>query len=64
MMRLVNQHHNELVSTTHLHLAQEMEAEGNWKGAETNYLSAGDWKGAVNMYRASSMWEDAYRVCT
>ncbi|KAJ9575458.1 hypothetical protein L9F63_007663, partial [Diploptera punctata] len=62
MMRLVKQYHNELVSTTHLHLAQEMEAEGNWKGAETNYLNAGDWKGAVNMYRASSMWEDAYRV--
>jgi hypothetical protein len=62
MIRLVSQHHPELVHTTNMHLAQEMEAENNWKGAEQHYLNAGDWKGAVNMYRASSMWEDAYRV--
>jgi intraflagellar transport protein 172 len=62
MIRLVGQYHPELVQTTHVHLAQEMEAENNWKGAEQHYLSAGDWKGAVSMYRASSMWEDAYRV--
>ena len=62
MIRLVSQHHPELVQTTHMHLAQEMEAENNWKGAEQHYLNAGDWKGAVNMYRASNMWEDAYRV--
>jgi intraflagellar transport protein 172 len=62
MTRLVGQYHPELVQTTNMHLAQEMEAEQNWKGAEQHYLNAGDWKGAVNMYRASSMWEDAYRV--
>ena len=62
MIRLVGQYHPELVQTTNMHLAQEMEAEHNWKGAEQHYLNAGDWKGAVNMYRASSMWEDAYRV--
>ncbi|KAJ4427860.1 hypothetical protein ANN_23861 [Periplaneta americana] len=62
MMRLVSQYHNELVQTTHLHLAQQMEAENNWRGAEQHYLHAGDWKGAVNMYRATSMWEDAFRV--
>lgn len=64
MMRLVGAHHRDLVQTTHLHLAQELEAEGNWRSAEHHYLAAGEWKGAVNMYRGADKWEDAYRVST
>nr|CAD7263275.1 unnamed protein product [Timema shepardi] len=62
MMRLVSQHHADLVQITHLHLAQELEASSDWGGAERHYLAATEWKAAVNMYRAADMWEDAYRV--
>nr|CAD7454857.1 unnamed protein product [Timema tahoe] len=61
MMRLVSQHHADLVQITHLHLAQELEASSDWGGAERHYLAATEWKAAVNMYRAADMWEDAYR---
>ncbi|KAK7792281.1 hypothetical protein R5R35_013312 [Gryllus longicercus] len=62
MMRLVSQYHPDLLQTTHLRLAQEMEAEGNFKAAEQHFLNAEEWKSAINMYRAADMWEDAYRV--
>lgn len=62
MMRLVKQHHSDLVQTTHLHLAQQLESEGSLRGAETHYLAAGQWKLAVKMYRSIDMWEEAYRV--
>lgn len=62
MIRLVNQHHSDLVSTTHMHLGQQMESEGNYRVAETHYVAAGEWKLAVKMYRALDMWEDAHRV--
>lgn len=62
MMRLVKQHHSDLVQTTHLHLAQQLESEGSLRGAETHYLAAGQWKLAVKMYRSIDMWEEAFRV--
>ena len=63
MMRLVAQYHPDLVQTTHLHLAQQLEAESNYSSAEHHYCQAGEWTSAVNMYRTALMWEDAYRVC-
>jgi len=62
MMRLVSQYHPDLVQTTHLHLARELEAENSYRAAEQHFLAAGDWKAAVSMYRSIEMWEDAYRV--
>ncbi|XP_065212288.1 intraflagellar transport protein 172 homolog [Planococcus citri] len=62
MMRLVKEHHSDLVGTTHLHLAQQCEQESNYKGAEQHYIEGGEWKLAVKMYRSIDMWEDAYRV--
>ena len=62
MMRLVQMYHPDLVQSTHTHLAQELEGEGNHKSAEQHYVSAGDWKSAVHMYRGVDLWEDAYRV--
>ncbi|XP_046993145.1 intraflagellar transport protein 172 homolog [Schistocerca americana] len=62
MMRLVTQHHPDLVQTTHLHLAQQLEGEGAFKSSEQHYISAGEWKSAVNMYRNAGMWDDAFRV--
>ena len=62
MMRLVGVYHPDLVQSTHTHLAQELEGEGNHKSAEHHYVEAGDWKSAVHMYRGVDMWEEAYRV--
>ena len=62
MMRLVQTYHPDLVQSTHTHLAQELEGEGNHKSAESHFVEAGDWKSAVHMYRAVDLWEDAYRV--
>lgn len=62
MIRLVKVHHPDLVPDTHLHLAKELEAEGNMRQAEHHFLEAGDWKAAVNMYRSQDMWEEAHRV--
>ncbi|XP_039285389.1 intraflagellar transport protein 172 homolog [Nilaparvata lugens] len=62
MMRLVTEYHPELVSTTHMHLGQQMEAEGNYKLAETHYIAGAEWKLAVKMYRGIDMWEDAHRI--
>lgn len=62
-MRLVREYHPDLVQSTHLHLAGELEQESNYRDAEKHYVAAEDWKAAVNMYRSVDMWEDAYRVC-
>lgn len=52
----------DLLAETHAHLAQQMESEGDFKGAEAHYVEAKDWKGAVQMYRANEMWDQALRV--
>ena len=62
MLRLVKQYHEDLVQSTHLHLAGELQQEGNYRDAEKHYIAAQDWKAAVNMYRQLDMWEEAYRV--
>ncbi|XP_076029417.1 intraflagellar transport protein Oseg2 isoform X2 [Oratosquilla oratoria] len=62
MIRLVTEYHPDLVQSTHLHLAAELEQESNYRDAEKHYIAADDWKAAVNMYRNIDMWEDAYRV--
>eukprot|EP01137_Pigoraptor_chileana_P037243 Opistho-2@34026 len=62
MIRLVTAYHKNLLVETHLHLAKELETEGNYRLAEQHYCAGKDWKGAVNMYRANDMWDDAYRV--
>ena len=62
MTRLVQKYHPDLVQSTHIHLAQELEQEGNYRAAEQHYVEAGDWKSAVHMYRGVDMWEDAHRV--
>lgn len=50
------------MQTTHLHLAQQLEAQNKQRAAEIHYLAAGEWKAAMNMYRTQSLWEEAYRV--
>ena len=62
MTRLVQIYHPDLLQSTHVHLAQELEQEGNQRSAERHYIEAGDWKSAVHMYRGIDAWEDAYRV--
>ena len=62
MTRLVQTYHPDLLQSTHVHLAQELEQEGNQRSAERHYIEAGDWKSAVHMYRGNDAWEDAYRV--
>eukprot|EP01062_Namystynia_karyoxenos_P065890 TRINITY_DN59944_c0_g1_i1.p1 TRINITY_DN59944_c0_g1~~TRINITY_DN59944_c0_g1_i1.p1 ORF type:complete len:1796 (+),score=840.25 TRINITY_DN59944_c0_g1_i1:110-5389(+) len=78
MIRLVSQYRRELLSKTHLTLAQLLEKEQNYRQAEYHYIQAkpekGDavgqnadgppegWKAAVNMYRQAKQWEDAIRV--
>ena len=58
---VIHVYHPDLVQSTHTHLAQELEGEGNHKNAEKHYIDAGDWKSAVHMYRGVDLWEDAYR---
>mmetsp|Transcript_15284 Transcript_15284/g.25210 ORF Transcript_15284/g.25210 Transcript_15284/m.25210 type:complete len:1767 (+) Transcript_15284:218-5518(+) len=62
MVRLVATHRKELLGETHLHLAQQLESEGNFKEAERHYVEAKDWQSAVNMYRSNDLWDDAIRV--
>ncbi|CAL8090514.1 unnamed protein product [Calicophoron daubneyi] len=64
MLRLVRVYSPDLLDQTHLHLAQELEKEGNLKQAEQYYMEAKDWKSAVNMYRTRDQWEEAYRVAS
>lgn len=62
MIRLVQQYHPDLVESTHLHLARQLEAKGKYKTAENHFIAGGDWKAAVHMYGGASLWEEAYRV--
>ncbi|XP_071580277.1 intraflagellar transport protein 172 homolog isoform X2 [Temnothorax nylanderi] len=62
MIRLVAQHRPDLLQTTHMHLARELDAAGKPREAEEHFLGAGDWRGAVTAYRSANMWEDALRV--
>ena len=62
MIRLVTSYRKDLLTETHLHLAQQLETEGNFKLAEKHYVEAQDWGSAVNMYRANDLWDDAIRV--
>ncbi|KAL1129294.1 hypothetical protein AAG570_013823, partial [Ranatra chinensis] len=62
MLRLVKQHHPDLVSTTYLHLAQQLENEGDIVAAQEYFIEAGEWKMAVKMLRSHNMWEQAYKV--
>ncbi|XP_074640366.1 intraflagellar transport protein 172 homolog [Tubulanus polymorphus] len=62
MIRLVKQHHPDLLSDTHIHLAHALMNEGNMRQAEHHFMEAKDWKGAVNMYRNADMWDESYRV--
>ena len=62
MIRLVKKHRQDLLKDTHLHLAHQLEMEGNLKEAEQHYTDAGEWESAVNMYRSNDMWEEAFRV--
>ena len=62
MIRLVTSYRKDLLTETHLHLAQQLETEGSFKAAEKHYVEASDWGSAVNMYRANDLWDDAVRV--
>eukprot|EP01029_Cantina_marsupialis_P015583 TRINITY_DN3415_c0_g1_i3.p1 TRINITY_DN3415_c0_g1~~TRINITY_DN3415_c0_g1_i3.p1 ORF type:complete len:801 (+),score=314.00 TRINITY_DN3415_c0_g1_i3:205-2607(+) len=62
MIRLVAAYRKDLLADTHTHLAQELETQGDYKGAEKHYMEAGEWQGAMNMYRANELWDEAIRV--
>jgi len=62
MIRLVHEYHEDLITDTHLHLAKELEVDGQYSTAEHHYVEAGDWKAAVNMYRSNELWEDSFRI--
>lgn len=62
MIRLVSTFRKDLLLETHLHLAQQLEAEGNFRAAEHHFAEAKEWKAAVNMYRVNNLWEDALRT--
>ena len=62
MIRLVTVHRKELLNDTHLHLANKLEAEGNFRQAEHHFLQAQDWQSCLKMYRAHDLWDDAIRV--
>lgn len=62
MIRLVQQYHPDLVESTHLHLARQLEAKGKYKTAENHFIAGNDWKAAVHMYGSANLWDEAYRV--
>lgn len=62
MIRLIDRYHQDLVESTHQHLARILESKSKFKNAELHYLAAGDWKSAVHMYCTAECWSDAYRV--
>lgn len=43
-------------------MAENLEARGDLKAAEEQYLLSGDWASAVNMYKEAEQWSDAYRI--
>ena len=62
MIRLVATYRKGHLKQTHLHLAKQLENDGEYKSAERHYCEGGDWEGAVSMYRNAQLWEDAIRV--
>uniref|UniRef100_A0A0N4ZD27 WD_REPEATS_REGION domain-containing protein n=1 Tax=Parastrongyloides trichosuri TaxID=131310 RepID=A0A0N4ZD27_PARTI len=62
MMILVEKYHPEFVNETRKRLAEELEASGDLKSAEEQYLISGDWKSCVDMYMEAGEWTDAYRI--
>jgi intraflagellar transport protein 172 len=62
MIRLVSTYRPDYLKSTHMLVAQLLEADKNLKQAEHHLVEAGNWKGAVEMYRAHNMWEEALRV--
>lgn len=45
-----SRYRKDLLKETHLHLAQQLEMEGNLREAESHYCESGEWQSAVNMY--------------
>lgn len=62
MIRLVERYHKDLVESTHLNLARQLEGKNKYKQAEIHYIASNDWKSAIHMYCLASKWEDAYRI--
>lgn len=62
MIRLVERYHKDLVESTHLSLARQLEGKNKYKQAEVHYVAANDWKSAVHMYCLAPKWEDAHRI--
>lgn len=62
MIRLIERYHKDLVESTHMNLARQLEGKGKYKNAEVHYIAANDWKSAVHMYCLAGKWEDAYRI--
>lgn len=49
MIRLVQKYRKDLLRDTHLHLAQQLQHENNFKLAEHHYAEGGAWQLAVDM---------------
>ena len=62
MIRLVERYHKDLLQSTNLHLARQLETKLKYKNAEIHFLAADDWKSAVHMYCNAGKWEEAFRV--
>lgn len=62
MIRLVGKYRRDLLRDTHLHLAQQLQHEGNLKQSEHHYVESGAWHGAVDMQRSHTLWDEALRV--
>lgn len=59
---IVSKYEREDLSDTYIHLAKQLENDGNLPKAEEFLLESGRWKLAVHMYRSRDMWDDAKRV--
>ena len=62
MIRLVSKFRKDLLKDTHMHLAQQLEIEGQLRDAEHHYAESGEWQSAINMYRNNDQWDEAIRV--
>ena len=62
MVRLVAAHRRPDLKATHLHLARQLAADKDTRGAERHFCDAGEWSKAVAMYKEAGMWDDAGRV--